>query len=117
MNSKSDIRTQMNELRNTSLLLPSSSETDAYPTMERDVITERLRQARLSFNLTLKLTITSAFISLVGVGLLFSGKVSEGTVTTAGGLASNIVNVRLLKLTKEANDRLDRMAKDLKDED
>lgn len=82
-----------------------------------DVITERLRQARLSFNLSLKLTIVSAFVSLAGVGLLFVGKVSEGTVTTAGGLTSNIVSVRLLKLTKEANDRLDQMAKDLKDED
>jgi hypothetical protein len=37
--------------------------------------------------------------------------------TTTGGLTSNIVSIHLLKLTKEANDRLDQMAKDLKDED
>jgi hypothetical protein len=117
MNSKSDIRTQMKELTNTDLPLASSSETDDYPKMEQDVITERLRQARLSFNLALLLTTVSAAISLVGVGFLFSGKVPEGTITTAGGLTSKIVSVHLLTLTKEANDRLDKMAKDLKDED
>jgi hypothetical protein len=117
MNSKSDIRTQMKELTNTNLPLASSSETDACPEMEQDVFTERLRQARLSFNLALLLTTVSAAISLVGVGFLFSGKVPEGTITTAGGLTSKIVSVHLLKLTKEANDRLDKMAKELKQED
>jgi hypothetical protein len=45
------------------------------------------------------------------------GKVPEGTVTTAGELASNIVSLRCLKLTKDTNDRLDKMVKDLQDED
>jgi hypothetical protein len=116
MNSKSDIRTQMNELANTNLPLPCSK-ADAYPTMGRDIITERLRQARLSFNLALLLTTVSTVISLVGVGFLFSGKISEGAITTAGGLTSKLVSVRFLKLIKEANDRLDKMAKDFKDED
>jgi hypothetical protein len=99
------------------VIRPQSSHSSDAQADAHLVIQERLRQARLSFNLTLKLTIVSAFISLVGISLLFSGKVSEGTVTTTGGLTSNIVSIRLLKLTKEANDRLDQMAKDLKDED
>lgn len=117
MTSKFDSFAEHNELASTNVLFPSTSEADDSSTMERDVITERLRQARLSFNLTIKLTIVSAFISLTGILLLFAGKVSEGTVTTAGGLTSNIVSVRLLKLTKESNDRLDRMAKDFNDDD
>ncbi|MFB2983916.1 hypothetical protein [Microseira sp. BLCC-F43] len=91
--------------------------SDDYPEMERDVIQERLRQAKFSFNATLGLTIVSASISILGIGLLFSGKVPEGTVTTAGGLTSNIVSVQLLKFTKETNDRLDRLAKEFKEED
>ena len=117
MNSKSALYTQKSKLENPNLALSSTSEADACHEMERDIIMERLRQARLSFNIALLLTTVSTMISLVGIGLLFSGKVSEGTVTTAGGLTSEIVSVRFLKLTKEANDRLDRMAKDLKEED
>ena len=75
---------------------------------------ERLRQAKFSFNVTLGLTIVSASISIFGIGLLFSGKVTEGSVATAGGLTSNIVSVGLLKFTKETNDRLERLAKEFK---
>ena len=91
--------------------------SDDYPEMERDVMQERLRQAKFSFDVTLWLKIVSAFISILGIGLLFSGKVTEGSVATAGGLTSNIVSVRLLKFTKETNDRLDRLAKEFKDDD
>ena len=91
--------------------------SDDYPEMERDVIQERLRQAKFSFNATLWLAIVSASISIVGIGMLFSGKVTEGSVATAGGLTSNILSVGLLKFTKETNDRLDRLAKEFKDDD
>jgi hypothetical protein len=91
--------------------------SDDYPEMKRDVIQERLRQAKFIFNVTLGLTIVSASISIFGIVLLFSGKVTEGSVATAGGLTSNIVSVELLKFTKETNDRLDRLAKEFKDDD
>ena len=91
--------------------------SDDYPEMKRDVIQERLRQAKFIFNVTLGLTIVSASISIFGIVQLFSGKVTEGSVATAGGLTSNIVSVRLLKFTKETNDRLDRLAKEFKDDD
>lgn len=80
--------------------------------IEQSFIQERLRQARLSFNLALVLTATSGIVGMAGVVLLLSGKIPEGTITTGGGLASNIVSMCCLKLTKDANDRLDRIAKD-----
>lgn len=74
---------------------------------------ERLRQAKYSFNLALIATALSACISLVGAGLLLSGKVPEGTVTAAGGMAAS---VRCIQLAKDANDRLDKILPELKDE-
>jgi hypothetical protein len=91
--------------------------SDDYPEMKRDVMQERLRQAKFTVNVTLGLTIVSASISFFSIGLLFSGKVTEGKLATAGGLTSNIVSVGLLKFTKETNDRLDRLAKEFKDDD
>jgi hypothetical protein len=84
--------------------------------VELILIQERLRQARLSFNLTLTLLATSGIISILGIALLFLGKVPEGTVTTAGGLASNIVSLRCLKLTRDTNERLDHIVNELQDE-
>ncbi|MEM1168267.1 MAG: hypothetical protein AAGJ08_04060 [Cyanobacteria bacterium P01_H01_bin.35] len=78
--------------------------------MEKLVIRERLRQARLSFNIALSLTIISAIVIVTGVGLLLSGKTSQGTATTAGGLASQIISVSLLKKTQDTNERLDKIA-------
>ncbi len=77
---------------------------------------ERLRQAKFTVNVTLGLTIVSASISFFSIGLLFYGKVTEGKLATAVGLTSNIVSVGLLKFTKETNDRLDRLAKEFKDD-
>lgn len=79
-------------------------------TMVQKAFAERLRQVRLSFNLAFLLITVSASITFVGVGLLLSGKVSEGSTLTAGGVAGNVVSsVGFLKLTKDANDRLDRL--------
>ncbi|WP_445172311.1 TRADD-N-associated membrane domain-containing protein [Microcoleus sp.] len=90
--------------------------SDDYPEMKRDVMQERLRQAKFTVNVTLGLTIVSASISFFSIGLLFYGKVTEGKLATAVGLTSNIVSVGLLKFTKETNDRLDRLAKEFKDD-
>ncbi|MEH1821537.1 MAG: hypothetical protein V7L31_21060 [Nostoc sp.] len=75
---------------------------------------ERLRQARYSFNLALVATALSACISLIGAGLLLSGKVTEGTFTAVGGMATS---VRCIQFAKEANDRLDKTLVEMKDED
>ncbi|QLE46655.1 hypothetical protein FD723_40920 (plasmid) [Nostoc sp. C052] len=68
----------------------------------QEIIRELSRQARYSFNLALIATALSACISLVGAGLLLSGNVPEGTVTTAGGMAAS---VRCIQLAKDANDK------------
>jgi hypothetical protein len=74
--------------------------------MELSIAQERLRQARQSFNLALTMTVISFFVSLVGGILLISGKVSEGAITSASGLASSI---QFLKFANETNDRLDKI--------
>ena len=88
---------------------------------------EGLRQAQQSFNmarqsfiLALIMTGASAIVGFVGVGFLLSGKASEGTVTTAGGLVSSMVFIQLAKDASDrldkANERLDRIATKFQDE-
>jgi hypothetical protein len=81
--------------------------------VEFDIAQERLRQARYSFNLALIATALSTCISLIGAGLLLTGKVTEGTVTATGGMAAS---VRCTQLAKDANNRLDKISSELKDE-
>lgn len=87
---------------------------NSHSTIELNIAQERLRQARYSFNLALIATALSACISLVGAGLLLSGKVPEGTVSAAGGTAAS---VRCIQLAKDTNDRLDKMLLELGDGD
>lgn len=77
---------------------------DSNLSLEWIIAQERLRQARLSFNLALTATAVSFFISLVGGGLLLSSKISSGTITSALGLVSS---AGCLKFAQDANDRLD----------
>ena len=86
---------------------------DSISTIELSIATERLRQARYSFNIALSATTASFFISLVGAGLLLSNKISEGTVIAAGGLVSS---VQCIQLAKDANRRLDKIFTELNDE-
>ena len=74
--------------------------------MEEQRFQERLRQARLSFNLALTATAISFSISLIGGGLLLSGQTPSGTITSAAGVVSS---AGCLKLAKDANDRLDKI--------
>ncbi|MEM9925183.1 MAG: hypothetical protein AAF915_15760 [Cyanobacteria bacterium P01_D01_bin.50] len=74
--------------------------------IELSIAQERLRQARYSFNLAIFATAVSFFISLVGAGILLSNKIPQGTVLAAGGLVSA---VEFQKLSKDANDRLDKI--------
>ena len=85
--------------------------------MENKILQERLRQAQLSFNFTLSLTVVSSLTTVIYLGLLLSGKIPEPKSTAAGGLGSGIVSASLLSLTKNANDRLDRLAVELNDDE
>lgn len=75
---------------------------------------QTFNMARQSFLLALIMTGASAIVGFVGVGFLLSGKASEGTVTTAGGLVSSMVFVQLAKDASDrlnkANERLDKIA-------
>ena len=79
---------------------------------QSDIIKERLRQARLSFNLALATTATCALVGFCGIGLVLIGKAPEGTITITGGLSATVYS---LKLARDANDRLDELAEDLND--
>ena len=81
--------------------------------LEMIIVKERLRQSHYSFNAALAAAVLSSCISIVGAALLLSGKVPEGAVTTSSGMA---VSVGCFKLAKDANDRLDRMTKELIDD-
>lgn len=75
------------------------------------VIKERLRQARHSFNIAVK--VLSVALILCGTGLSCTGKVSEGAIMTEGGKNLIVISEYLIKQSKEDNDRLDQ---DLKKE-
>lgn len=75
---------------------------------------EHLRQARYSFNLSLVIVGVGAVVSFAGAGLLMSGKTTVGAVTAAGSLVSSVCHLQLMR---EANDRLEKSAAILKDND
>lgn len=90
---------------------PDSNSNDE---IETSIAKERLRQARYSFNAALTATAISACISLMGAAFLLLGKITEGAVTAAGGMATS---VGCINFAKDANDRLDKLMKELIDED
>jgi hypothetical protein len=77
---------------------------------------ERRRQAKTAFNLAFGLTAVSAIAGFAGIILLFSGNISAGTITAAGGGFYGTVTASWLKLAKDANDRLDEAARALEAE-
>lgn len=95
------------------VLSQPSSKPDPYFIVKLTIVQERLRQARYSFNLALIATGLSFGISLIGAGLLISNQASEGTVTTACGLAAS---VRSIQMAKDANNRLDKTLAELDEE-
>jgi hypothetical protein len=93
--------------------MPKSTETK--PNLNNqlaEIIQERIRQASLSFNLSLFAATASVFGSLTGAGLLLSGNFPEGAIATASGAGSTVY---CIKLAKDANDRLDRIFAELND--
>lgn len=100
----------------TDLALGSKHGLNTIERVKLSLFQQRKRQASRSIDLTFYLFVTSGVITVFGIALLFFGKVQEGTVTTAGGLASNLVSERCLRFTKYLNDELDKTVKDLEDE-
>ena len=92
--------------------LTPSSNSNSHSAIEHEIAHERIRQARCSFNLALINTAVSACVGLAGAGLLLSDKLPEGTIAAAGGFASSACCIRF---AKDANDRLDKILKELSD--
>ncbi|PSN14028.1 hypothetical protein C7293_13350 [filamentous cyanobacterium CCT1] len=77
---------------------------------------ERLRQARLAFNLSAFFVGTSAMLFMVGFLMLLAGKTSQGLLALLGSPASLSMRGYCMQLSSEANDRLDRMIYEASDE-
>ena len=88
------------------------TKSDRDDQIKHRIAEERLFQASFSFKLSSIATAAFVSISLIGAGLLLSGKLPEGSFTTVSGAGSTIY---CFKLAKDANDRLDRIFAELND--
>ncbi len=115
-------------MTNNNLASVSITTLDSDSVLMARIAEEGLRQAQQTFNmartsfiLAFVMTGASAIVGFVGVGFLLSGKASEGSITTAGGLVSSMVFIQLAKDASDrldkANERLDRIATKFQDED
>jgi hypothetical protein len=105
------------QTQHSSLTHPDIARVDDFHNSNQETIrNELLRQARWSFNFAIFMMAASSVISIAGIGLLLSGKVREGAVTAAGGLASYIVPANCLRLAEKSNDRLNKMLREPKQE-
>jgi hypothetical protein len=77
---------------------------------------ERRRQAVWAFNLIWGLTGISGLVGIAAVVLLFTGRVSEGMMTAAGGGFYGNAIACCWKLVKDTNDRLDDALRVLEEE-
>jgi hypothetical protein len=66
---------------------------------------ERLRQARVSFNIGWFIYVTSFALSVMGTGLMLSGNIPSGSLTTSTGIGASLLYFRF---AKDAQDRLDK---------
>jgi nitrate reductase gamma subunit len=97
-----------------SVMLPNSQQKMS---PEDQICQERIRQAKLAFNLSVAFVGTSAVIAIIGIVFLLAGRISQGAYAAIGGLASTAVGSRCVQLSREANDRLDRLTRESDDED
>jgi hypothetical protein len=76
------------------------------------ITSERLRQAKYSFNLAFGVVSLSFGLGFVGAILLLSGRLSEGAISSVVGFASSVPAVRF---AKEKSDRLDKLLAEFDD--
>ena len=73
---------------------------------------EWLRQAKTAFNVELLMTIVAVLIIFFGVILLFlTGSVTVSVITGISGIIIKVISKLFFPISKEANDRLDRLDK------
>ncbi|MBD2681565.1 hypothetical protein H6H03_29770 [Nostoc paludosum FACHB-159] len=99
-------------MKNSSLSSNPEPAYNPYSEIKLSIATERLRQARQSFNLAWFTTLLCSIVTVGGAILLLFGTVKEGSITTAAGAISSVCS---LKFAKDANDRLDKIPKEWKE--
>lgn len=75
---------------------------------------ERMRQARLTFNAAIGLTVLGVLIIFAGVILLLvRDEVTAGAITAGVGAVTEVVSALLFRLNHETNNRLDAISNNL----
>ncbi|MDB5972325.1 MAG: hypothetical protein JWQ90_4775 [Hydrocarboniphaga sp.] len=75
---------------------------------------ERMRQARLTFNVALGLMTAGVLIVFTGAAMLwFRDNIAPGLITITAGAVSEIVSALVFALNRETNNRLEDVRKDL----
>ncbi|WP_045827116.1 TRADD-N-associated membrane domain-containing protein [Teredinibacter turnerae] len=78
------------------------------------IVSERMRQAKLAFNVAISLMVVGVVIVFAGIGLLWAKESFEsGLITVAVGAVSEIISLLVFKFNSETNNRLDVLRKDL----
>jgi hypothetical protein len=78
------------------------------------IVSERMRQAKLAFNVAISLMVVGVVIVFAGIGLLWVKESFEsGLITVAVGAVSEIISLLVFKFNSETNNRLDVLRKDL----
>lgn len=79
-----------------------------------DIRNERMRQARLAFNVALSLMLIGVIIIFTGIALLWiKPDLAQGAVTVAAGAIVEIVSGLVFSFNKDANNRLEEVRKEL----
>ena len=78
-----------------------------------NIRTERIRQARTSFNAALSMAIAGLLFVFAGVALVLADIVTAGVLASVASAVTESAALLLFRLNKQANDRLDKVNGDL----
>ncbi|MFF4386818.1 hypothetical protein ACFY0G_08510 [Streptomyces sp. NPDC001552] len=78
-----------------------------------NIRTERVRQARASFNAALSLAIIGLLLVFAGVSLVLADIVTAGVLASIASAITESAALLLFQLNKQSNDRLDKVNGDL----
>jgi hypothetical protein len=84
------------------------------PNFQSKYAEERFRQAQQSFNIAIICIAACVGTTFIGIGIVYTGKVSVGILTGVAGAAPI---ARCVKFYREANDRLDDLMDESDDDD
>lgn len=71
-----------------------------------EVQREKLRQSRWNYNLAFGTVVTSFGVVLLGVGLLYLGKIKESKLTSTSGTISSFVSILFTQTRKNELQKL-----------